>query len=304
MQTQAYQYIRQTKSLPSPGGTALEILRIADAEEATVSEVADIVEKDPATAARLLKFVNSPFAGVARQIVSVRQAVALIGTRTVKQIALGFSLVSQNMKGACKQFDYDGFWSECLARATAARSAAHHTENLPPEEAFCCGLLCQIGRLAFATAYPDAYGEVLAAVDLDEPRSLLTHERAVFDLDHNEIAAEMMADWRLPEAMCAAVRSQDSPDTNKIDQDSHLGRLALILQLSTPISMILTQVTVHRDTLALATLRANRLGIGPDIFASVFDSITDEWAVMGPIFGVSTRRVLSLAEIYSHLHPK
>jgi hypothetical protein len=39
----------------------------------------------------------------------VREAVTHLGGRMVRNVALGFSLVSQNGAGACRGFDYGGF---------------------------------------------------------------------------------------------------------------------------------------------------------------------------------------------------
>ncbi|MCK4658865.1 MAG: HDOD domain-containing protein [Phycisphaerae bacterium] len=284
--------------MPSPKGVAFEILRLTSDERTTLPQLASIVKRDPATTARLLKFVNSPFAGVARRITSVSQAVVLLGMETVKSITLAFSLVSQLRQGPCAEFDYEAFWSECVARAVAGRRVAHQLKRFNPDEVFTCGLLCQLGRLAFATAYPGSYSYVLEQADADVPGSLLALEHQMFELDHNELAAEMMEDWHLPPVFCEAVRLQDSAGGVEGVFDSPAGELSRVLHLTGVLSALLTNPQVHRETLASVNVEAARLDIMPDVLAEVFDLIAKEWCEMGAIFDVKTRNVPSLGELY------
>lgn len=106
MGSRAYEKIKEAGTLPSPTGVALEILRLASDENATLEAMTAVVESDPALAARMLRVANSPFAGVARRIASVSVAVRLLGMRTVKNLALGLSLVANNRSGRCTAFDY------------------------------------------------------------------------------------------------------------------------------------------------------------------------------------------------------
>jgi len=153
----AYQKLKETNALPSPTGVALELLRLTANEYTSIDAIIAAVESDPALAGRVLKLVNSAFAGVSRRVAAVSVAVRLLGTRTLKNLALGLSLLSNNRNGSCQAFDYEAFWSESLARAVAARQIAAQLANFPPDEAFTTGLLSKIGRLALATAQPQEY---------------------------------------------------------------------------------------------------------------------------------------------------
>ncbi|MFH1417658.1 MAG: HDOD domain-containing protein [Planctomycetota bacterium] len=299
MENPVYSAIKASSRLPSPVGIALEILRLAKDEDTTVQEIANLIKQDPATASRLLQFVNSPLAGLSGKIASISEAVTLLGLNTVKSIAVGFSLVGQHGHGPCKAFDYQAFWAESIARATAARRIAHQLRTFAPDEAFTGGLLGQIGRLAFATVHPDSYTDVLQTAASDDPAALLPIERRLYDIDHNELAAEMMTDWHLPDALCAAARFQDAPNLGKLDPGSPQHWLARTLHLAGQVALILTQSRIRQESLTATSNHAHRLGIRPDVFPSVFDSITDEWPAMGFILGVATRNVMPWDELSS-----
>lgn len=275
----------------------MEIVRLASDREVSLNEIATVVETDPGLASRLLRYINSPLAGVSRQVTSVSHAVVFLGAEVVKAVAL-CSLLSPSAKMACAAFDYEAFRSESVARAVVLRHLAHKLKNYSPDEAFTCGLLSQIGRLGLAMAYPTTYEHVLSLVTQDDRRRLSEVEREVFDIDHNELAAEMMADWHLPTVVCDAVRWQDSPDEHGGDRGSTMALLTKMLNLSGPLSSILTEARIDGDTLAAAIAQANRLGVRPDVFAQVLDSINIEWCALGTILGVKTRKVPPFAELY------
>ena len=297
MASLAYERIKQIGKLPSPEGVAQEILRVANDESTTIHDIADVVEKDPATASRLLKLVNSPLAGVSRRIAAIPQAVALLGLDTVKSTALGFSLISQFKQGPCKGFDYEAFWSGSVATAVAARHIAHICKQVPPEEVFICGLLCQVGRLAFATVYPQEYGDALNRMNSEGSSLLAEVERALFGLDSNQLSAEMMADWGLPALYCDAVSVQGIIRDVELKGNERMVSIARTLRFSVDISNVLLDPTPDQESISSLYREAPRLNILPDIFAEVFDSISLEWQAIGSIFDVSTHGVPPLAEM-------
>lgn len=300
MASAVYEAIKASRDLPSPTGVALHILRLAQNEESTVEEIAAAVESDPAISSRLLKLVNAPLAGMPRQIASIQLAVALLGVRTVTSLALGFSLVSSHRRGKCSAFDYQSFWSESVARAVAARHVAHHVKKFAPDEAFTCGLLCQIGRLALATAFPEEYAKTLHAVAIDNPEELNGLEQAAFDINHDVLAAEMMTDWHMPAIFCEAVRTQTTVGATDLDPDSRVCLFARVLHLCGSISLVLVRPTVYRDTLSTLVREANSLHVTPYVYHEMFDAISQEWCEVGAILSVRTRLVPPLAEVYSH----
>ena len=294
-----YDAMKATDHLPSPKGVALEILRLSQLQDVEFDEIASVIESDPAISARLLKLVNSPIAGTSRQIACMRQALSLLGLNTVKCLALGFSLIENTKKDRCARFDYGRFWADSLARAVALRHVAARLKSIPPEEAFTCGLLSQIGRLALATVFPESYCEVLRFADPDVADSLSKQEWEVLSIEHNELTARMMEDWGLPAYFSAAVFRQESVDRDeaKPDDQSHL--LRRMLHLGGVIARIITEHSIPRELLATMTRTAHRLDIDPDVLQFLFENISEDWRQAGTLFSVPTRPVPVLAEIYA-----
>ncbi len=301
MSNPAYQKLKDTHAFPSPPAVVLEILRLTGNDNASLSAISEVVESDPALAARTLRLINSPFAGLSRRIGSVSVAVVLLGMRTIKNLALSLSLLADSQKGRCAAFPYREFWSESLARAVAARRIAHHLRNFPPDEAFTVGLLAKIGRLGLATSRPKEYGCILASPGASDADGLLCLEREAFGLDQNELSAEMLADWRLPELICNAVRFQGAPDRAGADSGSRSAQLARVLHLAGAIATRLVQPEAALERLAMLAGEAEALGIPGTQFDAFFEANVSEWHEAGAILSVPTAAVPSLAELRARI---
>ncbi len=298
--TQAiYEQIKAAHQLPSPTGVALRVLELAQSEESTVTQIAEAVEADPAISSRLLKIVNAPLAGMPRQIGSVHRAVALLGSRVVTNLALGFSLVSNNKTGKCAAFDYEHFWSDSLGRAVAARNIANALGTMSADEAFTCGLLSQVGCLALASAFPLQYSDMLQTTVIDEREDLIQVEFAVFGIDHGQLTRFLMQDWHMPGVFSEAVGLLSAPPDIAGDGSPRAVEFSNVLGLASSFSDVLTQPEVFRDRLSKLTIEAHRLGISPAMCHDVFDVVAEEWREVGEILSLKTRRVLPLAEIYT-----
>ncbi len=202
--------LKRASRLPSPPGAALQILKLTQQEDAPLIQVADTLAADPALSVRLLKYANSALVGVRREITTVREAVVLLGMRSVRMMALSFSLVSSDDRRACPGFDYNNFWSCSLAHAIAARHLARQRGDIPPEEAFAAGLLATIGKLTFAAAMPKEYAEVLAAAG-GQHGDTAALERERFGGDFREAGAFLLKEWGIPDRLVLTVRYQCDP---------------------------------------------------------------------------------------------
>jgi len=84
--------LNQIKALPPLPKSVLEIQRITNDPNSSISDLVKIVKEDPMLTANLLKAANSPLYGFTRQIKNVDQAVSLFGMSTVKGFAISFAI--------------------------------------------------------------------------------------------------------------------------------------------------------------------------------------------------------------------
>src|SRR4029078_10488211 len=132
--------VRQADNLPSLPAVAMQVLKMTQADDCSVAEIARVIQQDPALTGRLLKIVNSSLFGLSRKISSLPQATVVLGLRTVKVMVLSFSLVDTMQKRRPGGFDYAGYWRRSLTTAVASRLLAERVRRPLTDEAFVCGL--------------------------------------------------------------------------------------------------------------------------------------------------------------------
>lgn len=298
MQQTRFDELKATGQLPSPTGVALAILRLTQNERTTIAEITKVLQSDPALSGRVLKYANSAAMGAVQPIAAVSQAVMRLGLDTVRQLALGFSVVSNCRRNLCKRFDYQKFWSHSLATAIAAQSLAHFTKSAAPQEAFTCGLLCEIGRLALASVYHREYDDVLALSEASEEK-LLELERQTFATDHNELTVAMLRDWGLPETYVNAVHYYGQWHNPGMSADnSPAYALATLLHVAAHFSAVCVAEDDQRDPLMLTLLTCGeQIRIKPEDLILLADRVVNEWQEWGKLLDVTTRPLPSFADL-------
>lgn len=267
-----HRQLKDTRLLPSIRGSVLRIISAANrvrSFEADEKDLVDAVKLDPAISAKLLKQASRADIARARygkDNMTVGYAVQLLGPQRVLNIAIGSALIGEHKQGRCTAFQYDRFWHECVTRATASAQIASdlRSRGISPEVAHTSGLLCQLGRLSFATAYPDEYAKIIRAADT-RPQELRSLEFEAFRIDHNELAAEMMFDWGLPDQTWQAVLYQDDQHEKIVTLDSPEGTFAAMLRWSGMVWSILERrETITEELVDDAVRLAERLHVSAD----------------------------------------
>ena len=283
--------------LPSPRGIALAVIELSQRENATLGEIARVVQTDPALSGRLIKLANTA-SHIARPVVSVQEAVVRQGMLTVRQLALGFSLLDQYRAGACQGFDYPTYWSHSLLMGLTMQALGARVHVAAADELFVCGLLAQVGRLALATAYPDDYSFVLAAHTTDPEQSLAAHERARLETDHSELGIMMMSDWGVPKVFTEPLTHYEDRQHPGFATDSRANSLMLMLRLAHRLADLglassAVQPTLAQEWMALAA----ELDIAPDHAGTFIDEVIASWKEWGELLKIPTASLPSYAEI-------
>ena len=81
----------QLYSLPA---VAMEVLQLTDNPQVDTRALKECIENDPALTGKILRVVNSSLFGLSREVSDLNQALALLGTKPLKLLVLGFSLPS------------------------------------------------------------------------------------------------------------------------------------------------------------------------------------------------------------------
>ncbi len=276
--------------LPSPKGVALTIMKLCQRENVSLPELAHTIKGDPILAGRIIKIANIANPNKSRPIASVTtDTLILIGIHAVRQVTLGFSLVSSYQEGACKAFDYSRFWSRSVAMASAAQGIGATIRIAPPAEMFTCGLLSGIGRLALASARPEAYSNLLEAQAEKPNDDINLAEMACFGLSHSTLTADMMADWGIPKLFIDAVVFHEKPEISGFADGSRQRKLTYTLQLSALVADIFLADATSRPAMLDSLFQlAHTLDLTPQQIVSIANQTLTEWEDWGRLLNIKT----------------
>jgi len=203
-------------AVPSIPTVVLQIVHTAGDPGTGASELVPLIEKDPALAAKTLKFANSSYYGLAKPISSVQQALVRLGTRTVRLLALSFGIVD-----ACSQavpaFSLASYWHRSLCMSAVARRVANQTVRKLADDAFIAGLLSDIGCPFLARHFPEKYKSV-EALNRTGAKRLCDVEQSVLGISHAPVSAALLASWHLPADLVEAVAAHH--DLSGLARDS------------------------------------------------------------------------------------
>ena len=197
---------------------AHRILALVGKEDVHTNELGNLVKMDPSFSAELLRFANSALFGVRREVTSLVQAVAIVGTDRIKTMA---TMVAMNrmVRSSVRIAALRKVWLHSLVTAVIAEEAARITRS-DPDAAYTTGLLHNLGTLGMMSAYPDEYSRMLEVSD-EFGFDLLETERELFEIDHCAAGAYLAQDWEFPDELSAAIANHhDEPVPGVISLDN------------------------------------------------------------------------------------
>ncbi len=193
------------EDLPSLSDVVREFLKVSGREYFTAADFEEVIQKDSALTARLLKIANSSFYAGTRSIKTIRESVVLIGMDNMKNMVYAVSS-SGLLSNSFKSYKYPdrGFWLHSMGVGMACRALALESKSrtLGPEEAFVAGLLHDVGKLILDKLL----------INEDGPREIsLEDEVAAAGLNHADLARHIFRKWKIPESLIEAVRFHHDP---------------------------------------------------------------------------------------------
>jgi len=217
-------HVASIGELPALPNTYFELNDLFHSEHASAREVVATVSKDPALLAKIMQLVNSAFFGLERQIGRIEEAVTLLGTRLIRDLALMTHLYGHlKQADSWKSFSFEQLNLRSMAVARLARDIARSAgaDRSVQDHAFLAGLLHDIGIQILVRHDPVAYREVMErSIELNRP--LYAVEKLLLGVHHGEVGACLMGLWNLPAEVVEAILLHHCPNTSASDGFSAL----------------------------------------------------------------------------------
>ena len=209
--------------LPSLPDIAVRIRHLIDREEASVQQIAKLVQTDLAISAKLMKIANGALYHGLQPVDSCQQAISRLGLESTRNLVVGFvlrNLFKEKIHNALLTRHAQQLWEHSVEVGAIAQVLAEVTPGMNPDEALLVGLLHDIGELVILS-YAENYRE------LAENRAAL--ERIIAELK-GELGGIILREWDFSEAFVTAAQEAEKWSRDPAPEPDYCD-IAIVAQL-------------------------------------------------------------------------
>lgn len=204
------QSIERTGSLPALPDIAVRIIQLSANPNAGSDDLAKVIDMDPALAAQVMRYANSPFFGYKGQVDSVRTAIArVLGYDMVMNLALGLATTKPFRIPQHGPLGLNAFWRHATYSAALMQALGKAMpEPIRPRAGLCylAGLLHNIGHLLMGHLLKQEFLSLNNLAENNPDKPIRTLEMETLGTDHSQLGAWLAEAWRLPEEIAVTVR--------------------------------------------------------------------------------------------------
>jgi putative nucleotidyltransferase with HDIG domain len=176
-----------------------KISEIMADENAGAEEISKVIQTDQGLTTKVLKIANSAFYGRINQVVSIREAVVVIGIANIKSML--YSIFIDQLYGGGSAEDERimiELWEHSVATALMAGKIME--QNFPGDRdaAYTGGLLHDIGELIIFKYENELFKEVLKEIAAEDQMPRVMLEETIMGFNHADLGAAIARKWNLP----------------------------------------------------------------------------------------------------------
>lgn len=211
----------QNVKLPVMPEVAHALIRTLHDEDVTLAQVRELIAKDPALTAQVLRAANSAALGLRREIGTLDGAIAMLGLAQVRTLAL--TACMHVAFPVVPGLDRRAFWRNCMACAGYAQWLAGGI-GLDVQQAWLAGMMLRLGELLILQHRPD----VLAAIERQPqiPGERWAREQAALGFTEAQVTAELAHRWHFPAVIVRGLNAAAAPLGGVLHLASRLADMA------------------------------------------------------------------------------
>lgn len=192
--------------LPSMPAVTAQLMRSFNDDNTTLNGLADLIGKDPALAAKVLRVANTARYSPLRSVSSLREASATLGMTMLRNLTMASGLAGAFPPAA--GFDSVRFWRHGIATAHYAVLLARAC-MLDAEAAYLGGLMLRTGQLLMLQIDKAGVADVERRVAAPGQRFTLEAQR--WGCTHSDVTAELARRWQFPDILLGAFNATARP---------------------------------------------------------------------------------------------
>jgi len=196
--------LAQLRKLPTLPSVATRLLSLTASAQADARQVARLIGSDQSLTAKVLSLARRAAAPAGDEVLTVERAVVFLGFETIRNTVLSMKIYE--VFGPAGQhpdspFDRIEFWKHSLGVACGASLLARRLNwRIKPEDAFVCGLLHDLGKVALDECLPKSFARVMQQA-MRGRKCLTEIEQEVIGIDHTIAGRRLGQHWELPDAV-------------------------------------------------------------------------------------------------------
>lgn len=194
--------------IPPLPGSISRTLELTQDENHSAREIVDAIGADVALTAKILRLANSPIYFFEREIKTLSMAVNTLGNEAIKSVLIT-SFASDTFGKILRKAPQAGnLWIHSVAVGLAARELSDELKMRSREEAFLCGLLHDLGKLALLCYDPEFYQSTSW---ISDEQKVMRNEMTQYGYTHSQVGAIMAKRWKLPEEIANTIYYHHQP---------------------------------------------------------------------------------------------
>jgi putative nucleotidyltransferase with HDIG domain len=203
-------YINKVKHLPPAPRVLPELLALLGREDIDSSRVVDLIAFDPALTVSVLQLCNSALFAAGTPVTDLHEAVTRLGFSEVYRIVAAV-VGSRTMKTAPKGYGIQQgeLWQHAVTSAVAAQLIARRLGD-DESTVFTAALLHDVGKIILSEALEHIYEKLVKETETNQA-ALLETEKKLLGVQHAEVGGRLLARWKFPANLVAAVWWHHSP---------------------------------------------------------------------------------------------
>ncbi len=269
MNAQVIEIIRNSAAVPSVPQVVTRVLQIMQDPEFDYGDVVKGLSADAGTVSEILRLSNSALFGVRQKVVSLRQALTLLGPKRTRSLLLGRYLVDTLGAKSVEGLDMSYFWRRSLTSSVIATNFANAIAPRWREEAFISALLGDIGVIILAQALPTRYAAIAREFTPQGRFIEAEQELEAVGATHAEVSAMVLHHWSLPDAVTTAVNLHQSSNPG----DGEEATIARIINASDRIGKLLCEIPDVEEVAPICTNAVNMIGLDVELLVEMLAGV-------------------------------
>ncbi len=204
--------VKNVSKLTSFPDIAFRIDELLSDGRSNLTDVAYVIEKDPAISAAVLRVANSAaYAGVS-SVDTIDMAVQRVGSRELRELAYALCAASSFDNISNELISVSDYWQHCLGCGFAAQGLAKRLRSFRGESVFTAALLHDIGYLVLLNQCPEESAQALTlSLEETDGQHMWLAERKIFGYDHADVGAALADAWHFPAQLRAPIEYHHRP---------------------------------------------------------------------------------------------